>query len=359
MRDKDADASDFERPAAVDPAALLTVVRVPREWERWRLDRVVHATFSRMSRTRAQAVVAIGAYAPDGRKLRSNDRVRFDDVVLLYRPPFEEPQVRLDCPILYEDDVLLAIDKPPGLPVHPTAKWHHNTVVSVLAKARPGEFLGLCHRIDRETSGVLLLAKTLAAERFVKRALEVHVLGTLANTIGAANDGRFGVAKRYLSVTWGAPKPAAGRIAQPLILDADSRYRVKMRTATEGESGALAAATLYETLEIRAHPEDPSRRYASVVCDLESGRQHQIRAHLAAVGLPVVGDKLYADERIFLRFIDDELTAEDLRQLRLPRQALHAATLAVRHPFSGEAASWTAPLPLDLVTFLASLRPVH
>src|SRR5439155_23629051 len=104
-------------------------------------------TFSRMSRTRAQDVVRTSAFAPDGRKLRSNDRVRFGDVVLLYRPPFEEPDVPLECPVIFEDDALLAVDKPAGLPVHPTARYHHNTVVSVLQKARPGEFLALCHRI--------------------------------------------------------------------------------------------------------------------------------------------------------------------------------------------------------------------
>ena len=355
MRDKDADPSDFVRPAAVDPAALLTVVRVPREWERWRLDRVVHATFSRMSRTRAQAVVAIGAFAPDGRKLKSNDRVRFGDVVLLYRPPFEEPEVPLDCPVLFEDDVLLAIDKPAGLPVHPTAKWHHHTVVSVLAKARPGEFLALCHRIDRETSGVLLLAKTAEAERFVKRALEVHVLGSLTST----DDGRFGVAKRYLCVTWGAPEPRAGRVALPLTLDEHNRFRVKMRVAAEGEPGALAAATRYETLEIRAAAGDPSKRYASVACDLETGRQHQIRAHLSALGAPVVGDKLYGpDGELFGRGADGTLTDADLVTLELPRHALHAHRITLPHPTTKAPLTIESPMPGDMRALWEALVPV-
>lgn len=330
MRDKDVDPSQFVRPNGVDPEAILTVVRVPREWERWRLDRVVHATFSRMSRTRAQDVVRIGAFAPDGRKLRSNDRVKFGDVVLLYRPPFEEPDVPLECPILFEDDALLAIDKPAGLPVHPTARYHHNTVVSVLGKARPGEFLALCHRIDRETSGVLLLAKSIEAERFVKRALEE----------------KDAVAKRYLAVTLGAPEPRAGRIARPLSLDEANRFRVKMRVARDDEPGALTAATRYETLEIKG-------RYALVRCDLETGRQHQIRAHLAAIGTAVVGDKLYGpDDALFGRGADGTLTDEDLARLELPRHALHAHRMILPHPIAPHRAlEITSPLAADLREF--------
>jgi len=330
MRDKDADPSQFVRPAAVDPAAILTVVRVPREWEKWRLDRVVHATFSRMSRTRAQGVVRIGAYAPDGRKLRSNDRVRFGDVVLLYRPPFEEPDVPLGCPVLFEDDALLAIDKPAGLPVHPTARYHHNTVVSVLAKQRPTEFLALCHRIDRETSGVLLLAKSPEAERFVKRALESHDV----------------VQKRYLALTWGAPNPSRGRIALPLALDETNRFRVKMRVARDDEPTALTAATRYETLEKRAE-------YALVACDLETGRQHQIRAHLAAAGTPIVGDKLYGpDDELFGRGADGTLTDDDLARLELPRHALHAHRMTLPHPSRpSQRVEIVSPLPRDLEDF--------
>jgi 23S rRNA pseudouridine1911/1915/1917 synthase len=355
MRDKDVDPDSFVRPHGVDPAAILTVVRVPREWERWRLDRVVHATFTRMSRTRAQDVVRIGAFAPDGRKLRNNDRVKFGDVVLLYRPPFEEPDVPLDCPVIFEDDVLLAIDKPAGLPVHPTARYHHNTVVSVLHKARPDDFLALCHRIDRETSGVLLLAKTPEAERFVKRALEVHVVGSLKAN-GKAHE--LGVAKRYLALTWGAPTPPAGRIALPLALDEGHRFRVKMRITPEGEPGSMPAATRYETLEIKHRGGDASSVYAKVACDLETGRQHQIRAHLAAIGAPIVGDKLYGgrgDETwddLFGRGADGTLTDDDHARLELPRHALHAHRLVLPHPTPPHRPlEITSDLPVDLRVF--------
>lgn len=333
VRDKAMSSEDFVRPQGVDEAATLTVVRVPREWERWRLDRVVHATFSRMSRTRAKQVVVTGAYAPSGVKLRPNHRVRFDELVLLYRPPFEEPDVPTDCPVLYEDDALLAIDKPAGLPVHPTARYHHRTVTAVLANARPGEFLALCHRIDRETSGVLLLAKDLASERIIKRALEERDV----------------VAKRYLAITWGVIDPPRGRITHALKLDEGNRFKVKMRVG-DGEPDALTAATRYQVLDVRRSS------YALVQCDLETGRQHQIRAHLAACGTPIVGDKLYGpDDELFGRGADGTLTDEDLVRLELPRHALHAHRLSLPHPKRpSERVEITSPLPADLAAFWAS-----
>lgn len=342
MRDKAAEKSigegSFVRPPGVDPLATLTVVRVPREWARWRLDRVVVQTFQRMSRTRAQVVVTTGAYTPEGRKLRSNDRVREGDVILLWRPPFEEPDVPLHCPVLYEDDRLLAIDKPAGLPVHPTARYHHKTVTAVLARERPGEFLALCHRIDRETSGVLLLAKDRDAERFIKRVLEER------------DDDRYKVDKTYLAITWGVPEPREGRITYPLKLDDAHRFRVKMRVAEDGEKDSLTAATRYRVLDVKRTDQ---RTYALVRCELETGRQHQIRAHLRAIGTPIVGDKLYGpDDELFARGADHCLTAEDMELLELPRHALHAHELVVPHPSrNAERATITSPLPRDLAEF--------
>jgi 23S rRNA pseudouridine1911/1915/1917 synthase len=340
VRDKEAEKTigegAFIRPIAVDPLATLTVVRVPREWARWRLDRVVVQTFQRMSRTRAQVVVTTGAYTREGRKLRSNDRVREGDVILLWRPPFEEPDVPLHCPVLYEDERLLAIDKPAGLPVHPTARYHHKTVTAVLARERPGEFLALCHRIDRETSGVLLLAKDREAERFIKRVLEER-------------DEDLTVEKAYLALTWGVPSPREGRITHALKLDDAHRFRVKMRVG-DGEKDALTAATRYRVLEVK-------KSYAQVRCELETGRQHQIRAHLRAIGTAIVGDKLYGpDDELFARGADGTLTAEDMEVLELPRHALHAHELVVPHPTRArERVTITSPLPRDLSQFWDAL----
>ncbi len=345
MRDKDAEKTGaFVKPPGVDDAATLTVIRVPREWARWRLDRVVVATFHRMSRTRAQVVVTTGAFTSEGRKLRSNDRVREGDVVLLWRPPFDEPDVPLHCPVVYEDERLLAIAKPPGLPVHPTARYHHKTVTAVLAKERPGEFLALCHRIDRETSGVLLLAKDREAERFVKTVLEERA--------PPVHRPRAEIEKRYLAITWGVPEPTRGRIALSMKLDLENRLGVKMKVA-DGDPDALEAATRYEVLETRGK----GKRYALVQCDLETGRQHQIRLHLAATNTPIVGDKLYGpDDALFERGVDGTLTADDVDLLELPRHALHAHRLVVPNPSRPmEGIEIIAPLPADLRAFWEGL----
>ncbi len=360
MRERGVEDDRYARPEGVDPEALLTVIRVPREWARWRVDRVVHATFPRMSRTRAQQVVSAGAYAPSGRRLRSNDRVQPDAVILLYRAPWEEPDLPTDCPVLYEDEQLIVIDKPPGLPVHPTARYRHRTVTAVLKAARPGEFLALCHRIDRETSGVLLLAKTPGAERFVKLRLERHVLDTLAAADAAAGE-LHGVAKRYLAITWGVPEPVQGRIEQALALDESNPLKLKMRLASPDEPTAQPAATRYTVLGARVHPAT-GRRYALVACDLESGRQHQIRMHLAFVkGTPIVGDKLYgpfedADD-LFRRSADQALTEGDLARLELPRHALHATRMALPDPTSPRRRiEVVSPLPRDLAAFWDGLH---
>ncbi len=123
-----------------------------------------------------------------------------------------------EVPILYEDEYLLAVDKPAKLPVHPTARYHHNTLIKVLQRARPDTFLSLGHRIDRETSGVLLVAKTAACDRALKRDLE----------------NRAGIEKIYTAITWGVPVAEGEtlRVDKPLELDPTSKTRVKMRVGT-------------------------------------------------------------------------------------------------------------------------------
>ena len=160
------------------------------------------------------------------------------------------------------------------------------------------------------------------------------------------------VAKRYLCITWGAPPAKQGRIVHALKLDEHHRYRVKMRVA-DGEPDALAAATRYEVLATRHRPGDPSSIYALVACDLESGRQHQIRAHLAHAGFPIVGDKLYTHgDDAFIEYCDEGLTDELAALFVIPRHALHAAKITLPHPDGGTVTAG-APLPQDLAALLA------
>jgi 23S rRNA pseudouridine1911/1915/1917 synthase len=336
-----ASEATYARPSGVDASSVVSVFRVPPEHAGQRLDVFVQSQLRRTSRTRTQAIIVNSAFDAEGRSLRANDRVRAKQLVLLWRAPWDESPVPTDIGILFEDDHLLAVDKPPFLPVHPTARYYRNTLIRLLYDARPGTFLSLGHRLDRETSGVLLVAKTRECERALKRQLAE----------------RNGVRKTYIAITWGVPAGDTSprfRYERSLELDTDSWLRVKMRLGQT--PAALYAAT---TFEVVARAEANGRIYARVRCDLETGRQHQIRLHLAALGTPVVGDKLYGpDERLFVRGADDELTPADLALLELPRHALHAAEIALPHPVTAEPLLIVSPLAKDLEAFWQSVSAI-
>jgi 23S rRNA pseudouridine1911/1915/1917 synthase len=275
--------------------------------------------------------------------------------VLLWRPPWDEDPVPTDVPIVFEDAHLFAVDKPALLPVHPTARYHRNTLIRILKDARPGAFVSLGHRLDRETSGVLVCTKSPESDRAFKKAIEA----------------RTGIGKTYRAITWGAPDPSiapsidavvtpaddgpgAFRFERSLELDLDGRYRVKMRLGKTAD--ALSASTRFLVEGTRRSAS--GRTYSLVRCELETGRQHQIRVHLASLGAPIVGDKLYGpDESCFARAADGELTEEDSVMLELPRHALHAARLSLSHPLTGAPLTIDAPLPDDLREFWESLTP--
>lgn len=321
------------RPAEVPEGSVVTVLRVPPESAGMRVDRFVQTQLKRTSRTRAAAIVARGAYSPEAKRLRGGDRVRAEQCILLWREPWDEQAPEVEIPVLYEDEDLVAVDKPPFIPVHPTARYHKSTVVKMLEVARKGEHLYLAHRLDRETSGVLLLTRNSVADRQVKVQFEE----------------RAEVTKRYLAVAWGWPEEDVFRVDAPLELDPTHRTKVKMRVARPGQG--LPSATAFEVVGRRAHPES-GRRYSLIRCTLETGRQHQIRVHLTSRGLPLVGDKLYGpDDALFTRGADGELTEVDREALELPRHALHAALLEINHPIHGGRVRVEAPLAADLQAF--------
>lgn len=338
-----ADEAEYVRPHDVDPQAIVSVFRVPPEVAGMRADLFLQSQLRRTSRTRTQEIIRISAYDARGKRVRGSDRVKAFDHILLWRAPWDETPVPTDIPILYEDEHLLAVDKPAGLPVHPTARYHKNTLIKLLEAERPGDFLHLGHRIDRETSGVLLVAKTIECDRALKLRFEE----------------RDEVEKRYVALTWGNPlensvedtrlSDTSFRRQAPLELDKASRFKVKMRIAKDGSPDAMHASTVFH-LEGTVTRE--GRTYARIACDLETGRQHQIRLHLSSLGTPIVGDKLYGpDESAFARGADGELTEEDDRILELPRHALHAAEIKLRHPMRNEPITITSPLPRDLAEF--------
>jgi 23S rRNA pseudouridine1911/1915/1917 synthase len=230
--------------------------------------------------------------------------------------------------VLLEDETFLAIDKPAGLPIHTTAKFYHNTLTALLRERYPGQGLQVCHRLDRETSGVLLVARGPVPSSFLKRAFARRL-----------------VRKSYLALVHGRPQPSEGTIDRPIKL-LDTPTHVMMGVAADG----LPSVTNYRVeRELAAH--------ALVSASPQTGRQHQIRVHLAAIGHPIVGDKLYrASERQFMDFCDGGMTPALLEAFDgLPRQALHAQRLSFPHPRTGAEVTVESPLPPDLAQYIADL----
>jgi 23S rRNA pseudouridine1911/1915/1917 synthase len=296
-----------------------------------RLDRFIQHRIPRLSRTRAQEVVRACAYRADGTRRRASERVRAGETVLLVRPPFEEPHVPLYFDVLYEDEAILALDKPAGLPVHPSATYHKNTLTYLLRQRFGAQSPQIAHRLDRETSGLLLCGKTLDAERALKNDFENRQ-----------------VQKRYLAIVRGVMPDDEGRIE--LSMDrAKEGLHILMEVTADGEG--YPSVTRYRVL---------ARRHGATLVALapESGRQHQLRVHLAALGFPIVGDKLYGPEGVqtFLDYIDTGMTGALRDRLGHDRQALHAYQLDFRHPVTGEPTTLTAPLCDDLVTLWG--RPI-
>jgi 23S rRNA pseudouridine1911/1915/1917 synthase len=295
-----------------------------------RLDLFIQARIPRLSRTRAQRIVKACAYAEDGKKRRASDLVRTGETVYLVRPPFEEPTAPRELPIVYQDEAMLAINKPPGLPVHPSASYHRNTVSFILRETYgPEQAPRIAHRLDRETSGLLLCARTLEHERLLKNAFETRRMQ-----------------KTYLAIVRGEVAQARGTIDLAMGRRAGEGLHVLMQVRRDG----LSAVTDYQ---VRARIPD----YTLLELFPHTGRQHQLRVHLSAIGHSIVGDKLYGPEREapFLESIETGLTPELIARLGHERHALHAHRLAFEHPCSGLAMELEAPLSPDLVALWAKL----
>lgn len=329
------------RPDDLPPNAIVRVFRVPPELAGMRVDVFLSSQLRNTSRTRAKLIAEKGVYTLDGKKRWANDRVLPDEWLAVWRAPPDESDQPAPLPTLYQDEHLLVVDKPPMIAVHPTARHHSATVIKILQKARPDEFFSLIHRIDRETSGILMIGRTPEADRAFKRFLEDRSVA--AAKLGAEKAGGAHVRKTYLAITWGVPE--SGVIDLPIERDPENPLRVKMRLAGRG---GLESRTKVEVV-------GTAKGYALVACELLTGRQHQIRIHLASIGHPVVGDKLYGpDERMLARAADSELTDDDRTMLELPRQALHAHRYRLPHAITGADLDLVSPLPEDLKAFWTS-----
>ncbi len=305
-----------------------------------RLDRFLAEAIGSLSRSRVKVLIEAGHAACGGTVLREPaEPVRAGATYTLVVPPPLPATPRAEASplaVLYEDADLLVIDKPAGLVVHPAPGNQEGTLVNALL-AHCGESLpgiggerrpGIVHRLDKDTSGVMVVAKTEMA------------LARLS-AIFAARD----LERSYLAMCWGLPDPAIGMIEGAIGRDPRDRKRMAVRPA--GASGARAAATGYRVLA------QHDGAVALLSCRLETGRTHQIRVHLTARGHPLVGDPVYL-RRIpaAARALPDALRR---RLLDFPRQALHAAELGFAHPRDGRMLRFRTPPPADMAALLEAL----
>ncbi|WP_090622266.1 23S rRNA pseudouridine(1911/1915/1917) synthase RluD [Azotobacter beijerinckii] len=309
--------------------AIRLRAEVPFELGGQRLDQVAAQLFSEHSRSRLAAWIKDGRLTVDGAVLRPRDTVHGGALLELdaeQQAQGEWVAQDIELDIVYEDEQILVLDKPAGLVVHPAAGHADGTLLNALLHHVPGLVnvprAGIVHRLDKDTTGLMVVAKTLQAQtrlveqlqaRSVSRIYEAIVIGVI--TSGGKIDapiGRHGQQRQRMAVVEGG-KPAV------------SHYRVLER--------------------FRAHTHTRIK--------LETGRTHQIRVHMAHVGYPLVGDPLYGG-RFRIPPAASQTLVQSLKEF--PRQALHARFLELDHPLSGERLKWEAPLPDDLVWLLTLLR---
>ncbi|MCX5747117.1 MAG: RluA family pseudouridine synthase [Proteobacteria bacterium] len=300
-----------------------------------RLDHFVKTQIERLSRTRIQQVIREQLTRTDGHRLKPATIVAEGERYLIRREARREPPCPRTFGVCHRDERVMIVNKPAGLPVHASAKFYFNTLVRVMAERFPDETgLQICHRLDRETSGCLVVARDREAASYLKQAFET----------------KKKITKEYLAIVYGHPPwPATGQgehvLDVPLRLSRPGDPTTLTHVRVIPGPGGLDAMT-------RVSVERQGETYALVRCILVTGRQHQIRVHLAHAGYPIVGDKLYAHgDDAFIAYCDHGLTPELAAMFVLPHHALHAAAIAIPHPDGGRV-STEAPLPAALAALV-------
>jgi 23S rRNA pseudouridine1911/1915/1917 synthase len=304
-----------------------------------RVDAYLHGRFPDYSRSVIQKVIDAGAVEVNGQKVKASYKVQLDDHVKIWLPELDDsPPAPEDIPlkVVYEDESLVVIDKPPGMVVHPAKGHHTGTLINALqfhfdqlstvgGSSRPG----LVHRLDRDTTGLILVAKDDLSHAGMARQFEERTID-----------------KEYLALVYGIPERDSDYIEKRI--GQHPTHREKMAIRRE-EDGGKEAKTFYEIVE-RFHG------FALLRVKLFTGRTHQIRVHLTHIGHPIVADKLYSGRD---RFTIDDVAGErntESSKVLLDRQALHAHTLCLVHPLSGEKLNFASPLPADFLVAVEALR---
>jgi 23S rRNA pseudouridine1911/1915/1917 synthase len=324
-----------------DPGMTILRVTVRAEDEGGRLDQVLSRALDDLSRTRIKGLIENGRVVLDGRTVtEASQRVKSGMSCEISLPPAADPRpvaqsIPLD--IVYEDDDLIVVNKPAGMVVHPAPGNRDQTLVNALL-AHCGDSLsgvggvrrpGIVHRLDKDTSGLLVAAKNDTAHAGLSALFQEH-----------------DIERAYLALVWGVPSPRRGRIEG--LIGRDPRNRKKMAVVSRNGKHAVTDYTVEKVLA--------SGKSALVRCVLATGRTHQIRVHLASIGHPVMGDRTYGRARRGRRGELSEAATAALAGLN--RQALHAAELGFRHPVTGERLNFARKPPNDMEMLLSVLSEV-
>jgi 23S rRNA pseudouridine1911/1915/1917 synthase len=297
----------------------------------WRLDRALAAAVPTLSRERLKALIRSGAVEAGGTPVRDPAaKVRGEEALRVAipeaAPAHNEPQA-IPLTIVFEDEHLLVVDKPAGLVVHPAAGNFDGTLVNALLHHCAGQLSGIggvarpgiVHRIDKDTSGLLVVAKTDVAHEGLAKQFAAHSID-----------------RRYLAIVSGMPKAPSGTVDAALARSATNRKKIAIVEAGRGKR----AVTHWKRLK-------PLGEAALVECRLETGRTHQVRVHMASIGHPLLGDPVYGRS--------GKTHGKLLKELQFHRQALHAAELGFTHPATKLRLSFTSPMPPDMQELMAAL----
>lgn len=320
------DLDDFDLPDTLDDpapgAADLSPITLALDADSrgMRLDKALSTLLPQYSRARLQQWIDEGLVTVDGKSAKAKQTLLGDETVHVQPQPaasdhaFAPEPVPLD--VVHEDDAVIVIAKPVGLVVHPAAGNWSGTLLNGLLHRWPQlagvPRAGIVHRLDKDTSGLLVVAKTLTAQTDLVRQLQERSMG-----------------REYLALVWGQPV-SSGRVEAAI----GRHPRDRTRMAVSKSPLAKPAVTHYQKV---AHGTLDGKPVTLLRCRLETGRTHQIRVHLQSIGFPLVGDAVYGKQHLMHLF---------------PRQALHAERLALVHPASGDDCAWQAPLPRDMAELL-------
>lgn len=331
----------LEQP--LDPAAgELVSITVEARAHGWRLDHYLARLFPNHSRAALQRSIQGSHVQLNGLDARPSRRLRVNDRIDVRLPDSDESRIRpenIPIDVLYEDDSLVVVNKGPGMVVHPgrgtysgtlasALQYHFDSLSDVAGRHRPG----IVHRLDRDTSGVILVAKDNQVHQQISRQFEQRE-----------------VKKEYRAIVQGVPELASDYIRTHVRVH--SRVREKMMVCAPGGK-AREAVTFYRTAEDLGG-------WAFMELHPHTGRTHQLRVHMLHIGTPIIADQLYTGQRTFSRADlaaaageSGDFSADPL----IARQALHAFRLTIRHPVSGKEMRFEAPLPSDMAQTLDALR---